>query len=55
MTHEYVNTDLAWAMLAAAIIESGKTANDTAFLESEWYYMLRSMVLYYVDIRGFGG
>lgn len=55
MTHEYVNTDLAWAMLAAAIIESGKIANDTAFLESEWYNTLCNMVLYYVGIRGFGG
>lgn len=54
MTHEYVDTDLAWARLAAAIIESGKTTNDKVFLESNWYKTLCSMVLFYVNRHNFG-
>ena len=32
-----------WANLAAAILLSGKRANDRFFLESEWADMLRDM------------
>lgn len=45
---KYKNTkdmkDIAWALLAAAIIQSGKDANDTAFLESKWCESLKYMV-----------
>ena len=36
--------DIAWALLAAAIIQNGKDANDTAFLKSKWCESLKYMV-----------
>lgn len=40
-----VTVDLAYARLAAAIIESGKKTNDEEFLKSDWCELLQSMVL----------
>lgn len=37
-------TDLRWATLAAAIIESGRKECDIYFLTSDWYHFLRDMV-----------
>lgn len=37
--------DLAYARLAAAIIESGKKTNDEEFLKSDWHELLQSIVL----------
>lgn len=37
--------DLAYARLAAAIIESGKKTNDEEFLKSDWCELLQSMVM----------
>lgn len=41
-----------YANLAAAILDSGKRCNDTAFLESDWADVLRAMC--YLDDMMYG-
>ena len=41
-----------YANLAAAILDSGKRCNDTAFLESDWADILRAMC--YLDDKMHG-
>ena len=40
----YNKTDIAWALLAAAIIKGGEEANDQQFLKSKWCEDLKYMV-----------
>lgn len=40
-----------WALLAAAIIDSGKRANDEEFLKSEWHEELKQFVAVCLDLN----
>lgn len=42
-------TDKGWALLAAAIIESGVKSNDQSFLKSRWCEDLKELVRLYVE------
>lgn len=48
-----VSSDLGWAMLAAAILTSGKQADDKSFLESDWHDILYGIVSCFLDMRNF--
>ena len=44
------STNKGWAALAAAIIMSGKYADDERFLQSDWCQSLTDMVSLYKDM-----
>lgn len=45
------NVKDGWAMLAAAIIDSGLRANDESFLKSEWCQTLKDLVSLSVELH----
>lgn len=47
-----INIDIGWAMLAAAIVQSGEQTNDKSFLESDWHDVLRDTVACFLDMKG---
>jgi hypothetical protein len=48
-----VSSDFGWAMLAAAILQSGKRADDKSFLESDWHDVLYDIVSCFLDMKNF--
>lgn len=47
-----ISKDIGWAMLAAAVVQSGEQTNDKSFLESGWHDALRDIIACFLDMKG---